>query len=207
MKGNNENSGTENQQPSTSNQDDEVFRKTDNKKTRMKNYIKRHQFKQKIDEDTTSYGEIQFKSNGPKEETSPYVRVNGETEPEHLYKLLVNIWGVHEPRALISMVGSNKDPDSKESSLNLFKGIFEAAISSKAWLITDGTVETDGTEVGVSKMVGDAVEWLRDFHQQKVVLLGISPWKIIKNNKLLEKQKDTKCFLTAMSVPLLRKSQ
>uniref|UniRef100_A0ABM0LYQ3 Transient receptor potential cation channel subfamily M member 2-like n=1 Tax=Saccoglossus kowalevskii TaxID=10224 RepID=A0ABM0LYQ3_SACKO len=157
--------------------------------TDVSSFMKENKIKQRNGPDkqvdADSYGEIEFIGFGQHNKKSPYVRVDMETEPHILWDLLINQWKMDKPKVLISVTGGAQDFFFKDRLKLLFnKGLFKAAVSTGAWIITGGTA------VGVMKKVGEAImeesQGITSDNQKQVVALGIATWTMIDNKKALE---------------------
>ncbi|XP_070581223.1 transient receptor potential cation channel subfamily M member 5-like [Ptychodera flava] len=135
-------------------------------------------------ENANSFGEIEFIGFGQNNKTAPYIRVDKNTKPEILWELMTKHWKMPLPKVLISVTGGAQDFFFKGRLKNLFnKGLFKAAVSTGAWIITGGTA------VGVMKKVGEAIneesQGTTDERIKNVVALGIATWNVIVNNQAL----------------------
>ncbi|XP_077980206.1 transient receptor potential cation channel subfamily M member-like 2 [Glandiceps talaboti] len=161
----------------------------------IEQFVKDKEFKQRKDVDTTedanSFGEIEFVGFGQfSNKISPYIRVDKKTKARDLWKLLHKYWRKDKPKpkVLISVTGGAKDFFFNDDRLkNLFnKGLFKAAVSTDAWIITGGTGE------GVMKKVGEAIrEESRGTIENEVVALGIATWNVIDNKEVLVNSKNS----------------
>lgn len=90
------------------------------------------------------------------------------------------------PKMIISVTGGmRKNFNVDESIKASFKlGLIKSAISTNAWIVTAGT------NVGVSSLVGDAVE--EDLHARDLTVLGIANWGIIadRDNLIVKNHKN-----------------
>ena len=113
-------------------------------------------------------GEVQFLG---KSAASLFIRarVASESDVRHVRVVLGQI-GLLEPDALIAVTGGAQDFAMDERTTELvFSGILRAAITAGA-CITDG-----GTDAGVMKLLGEAVE--RNGH--RVDIVGVAGWGIV----------------------------
>ncbi len=73
------------------------------------------------------------------------------------------------PQLIFSVTGGAQQFTINEDVKNAFKhGLMKAAKATNAWIITGGT------DCGVMKLVGDAVE--KDLGASKLTVLGIASW-------------------------------
>ncbi|XP_070579638.1 transient receptor potential cation channel subfamily M member-like 2 [Ptychodera flava] len=155
----------------------------------ISSFIKVHKIKQRKSErdgdveDVNSFGEIEFIGFGQStNKRAPYIRVAEDTPATTLWKLLVEQWKIPKPKVLISVTGGAQNFFFKDDRLKILfnKGLFKAAISTGAWIITGGTA------TGVMKKVGEAIkEESQGTTENEVVALGIATWNVIDNNNAL----------------------
>ncbi|XP_070579637.1 transient receptor potential cation channel subfamily M member-like 2 isoform X2 [Ptychodera flava] len=134
-------------------------------------------------EDADSFGEIEFVGFGNiTNKKAPYIRVDKKTEPGILKDLLLGIWKMPRPNMLISVTGGHKNFFFKDERLKILfsKGLFKTALSTGAWLISDGTAS------GVMKLVGEAIkEESQGTTENEIVALGITNWNVLNNKEVL----------------------
>lgn len=76
------------------------------------------------------------------------------------------------PKMILSVTGGAQKFSIDENTKTAFKlGLMKAAKTTNAWIITGGTNK------GVMRLVGDAVE--EDFHAHELTVLGIATWGCI----------------------------
>lgn len=133
---------------------------------------------------TDSYGKIKFPSGYRKK--ARYIRVSNDTNPYDMLKYLTDEQGfsMNAPKLIISVSGGAKrfsvDDKTKKA---IKKGLIKAAKSTNAWIITGGT------NVGVMRLVGDAVN--EDLRANKLHVLGIATWGVVAfRDKLIRKVAD-----------------
>uniref|UniRef100_A0A3Q0QXA6 TRPM SLOG domain-containing protein n=1 Tax=Amphilophus citrinellus TaxID=61819 RepID=A0A3Q0QXA6_AMPCI len=106
-----------------------------------------------------------------------YVRVAVDSKPEALLQLMLREWQMERPKLLLSVHGGSENftlpPKVKQA---FSKGLITAALSTGAWIFTDGI------NTGVSKYVGDAVKTFGSHDLRKRNTVGITPWGVIDNN-------------------------
>ena len=77
-----------------------------------------------------------------------------------------------KPKMILSVTGGAKKFQVAENIKNAFKtGLMEAAKTTDSWIISGGT------DVGVMRLVGEAIE--ENPHAQDLVVLGIASYKRI----------------------------
>jgi transient receptor potential cation channel subfamily M protein 2 len=93
-------------------------------------------------------------------------------------------WALKKPKLIISIAGSSRrlhmQPQLKKS---FKKKLIKAAMSTNAWIITNGVF------TGVTRLVGEAVA--DEFHHEraKVTVLGVASWgKIGHHDKLINRK-------------------
>lgn len=127
---------------------------------------------------TDAFGEVEFNESG--EKLAKYVRADTNTSSENIMRLLTEAWGLELPNLVISVTGSSVSFDTKSRLSDAFRhGLMKAASTTGAWILTGGT------NVGITKVVGEAV---RDFYLttlDKVVAIGVAPWGCIQNRDIL----------------------
>jgi hypothetical protein len=104
-----------------------------------------------------------------------------------------------KPELLLSITGGAKYFSSDdEINIEFKKALMKVASNANAWIITGGT------DIGVMKLVGDAVR--EDLNGNNQTLIGIAPWNRItyaeKNTvkkKILKKKSVHQIFLTNFS--------
>ncbi|XP_021379559.1 transient receptor potential cation channel subfamily M member 1-like [Mizuhopecten yessoensis] len=134
-----------------------------------------------------SYGEIEFHGYGHDTESSPYIRLANDTQPELVLDIILNYWKLPTPKLLISVTGGAKRFDMKPKLLEKFKrGLINAATSTGAWIITGGT------HTGVMEIVGEGVqEYVLTYGKQKdIVCLGVPLWGVIANKDALDEDEN-----------------
>uniref|UniRef100_A0A669BEC2 non-specific serine/threonine protein kinase n=1 Tax=Oreochromis niloticus TaxID=8128 RepID=A0A669BEC2_ORENI len=112
---------------------------------------------------TNAYGTVDF------EDTA--------TRSEALLQLMLREWQMERPKLLLSVHGGSENftlPPKVNQSFS--KGLITAALSTGAWIFTDGI------NTGVSKYVGDAVKSFGSHDLRKRNTVGITPWGVIDNN-------------------------
>jgi hypothetical protein len=115
-----------------------------------------------------SCGEIQFMGKGS---PSHYIRARMDSSDDALLvRTALDAMGLATPDALIAVTGGAQDfaMDAETTEL-VFSGILRAALTTRA-CITDG-----GTDAGVMKLLGEAVD--RNGH--RVSLVGVAGWGIV----------------------------
>uniref|UniRef100_A0A8C4GHE9 non-specific serine/threonine protein kinase n=1 Tax=Dicentrarchus labrax TaxID=13489 RepID=A0A8C4GHE9_DICLA len=117
---------------------------------------------------TDAYGTIDFQDTA--------TRVCRAT-PEVLLQLMLREWQMERPKLLLTVQGGSENftlpPKIKQA---FSKGLMTAALSTGAWILTDGI------NTGVSKYVGEAVKTFGGHDLRKRNTVGITPWGVIDNN-------------------------
>ncbi|XP_072019815.1 transient receptor potential cation channel subfamily M member 2-like [Amphiura filiformis] len=123
---------------------------------------------------TRAVGKINF-TNGT---SSEYVRLDHKSKSGDILQLLKEDWTLSTPGVVISVTGAAgeiKELTDKDRA-SYFSAIVDAAVSTKAWIITGGT------DAGVMKYTGDAVKKRRDTTKDDVTTIGIATWGVIKES-------------------------
>lgn len=141
-----------------------------------------------IEEVTNAYGSLTFYG-ADRNTNSRYIRISDDSSTENVVDFMINRWKFGDAtQLLISVIGSANGYVKNEAFETLFKrGLRKIAVSTHAWVITGGT------NVGVMKLVGEA---LRDVSQldstcteynrvSRVMCIGIAPWGVIPNRQQL----------------------
>uniref|UniRef100_A0A7N6APG4 non-specific serine/threonine protein kinase n=1 Tax=Anabas testudineus TaxID=64144 RepID=A0A7N6APG4_ANATE len=112
---------------------------------------------------TNAYGTIDFQDTA--------------TRPELLAQLMLREWQMERPKLILIVQGGSENftlpPKVKQA---FSKGLITAAVSTGAWILTDGI------NTGVSKYVGDAVKTFGGHDLRKRNTVGVTPWGVIDNN-------------------------
>uniref|UniRef100_A0A3B3Y054 TRPM SLOG domain-containing protein n=1 Tax=Poecilia mexicana TaxID=48701 RepID=A0A3B3Y054_9TELE len=106
-----------------------------------------------------------------------YVRVAVDSKPEALLQLMLREWQMERPKLLLTVHGGSENfilPPKVNQAFS--KGLITAAISTGAWIFTDGI------NTGVSKYVGEAVKLFGGHDLRKRNTIGITSWGMIDNN-------------------------
>ncbi|XP_027890614.1 transient receptor potential cation channel subfamily M member 6 isoform X6 [Xiphophorus couchianus] len=126
---------------------------------------------------TNAYGIIDFQDTATRVCRAKYVRVAVDSKPEALLQLMLREWQMERPKLLLTVHGGSENfilpPKVKQA---FSKGLITAAISTGAWIFTDGI------NTGVSKYVGEAVKLFGGHDLRKRNTIGITPWGMIDNN-------------------------
>ncbi|XP_070549152.1 transient receptor potential cation channel subfamily M member 8-like [Ptychodera flava] len=160
----------------------------DKREKEMIKFIKAKKIKQRKEngnqEDTNSFGEIEFVGfDQITNKTAPYVRLDVDTDMKIVWELLVNVWRIRKPNIVISVTGGHHDIFFKEDRLKILlsEELYKAAVCTGAWIVTDGKSSA------IMELVGDAIrEKSQETREDEVVVLGITGWNVLLNNKLLE---------------------
>ncbi|XP_028268996.1 transient receptor potential cation channel subfamily M member 6 isoform X1 [Parambassis ranga] len=127
---------------------------------------------------TNAYGTIDFQDTAARVCRAKYVRVAVDSKPEALLQLMLREWQMERPKLLLTVQGGSENftlpPKVKQA---FSKGLITAALSTGAWILTDGI------NTGVSKYVGEAVKTFGGHNLRKRNTVGITPWGAIENNE------------------------
>ncbi|CAF1143570.1 unnamed protein product [Adineta ricciae] len=130
-------------------------------------------------EPTDAFGVIEF--DGMAHPTkAQYLRLSHDTRPDLVLKLFLRVWNLKLPRLVISIDGgiANFELQPKLKRV-LKKGLFRAAKTTGAWIITNGCQQ------GVVKHVGDALFSKSPKAKSDIVCIGFSPWGVIEGRENL----------------------
>ncbi|KAF7667896.1 hypothetical protein LDENG_00042370 [Lucifuga dentata] len=124
---------------------------------------------------TDGYGTIDFQDT--RTCRAKYVRMSVDTKPDVLLQLMLKEWQMERPKLLLTVQGGSENftlPDKVKQAFS--KGLITVAVSTGAWILTDGI------NTGVSKYVGEAVKTFGSHDWRKRNTIGITPWGAIDNN-------------------------
>uniref|UniRef100_A0A8D3C3U5 non-specific serine/threonine protein kinase n=1 Tax=Scophthalmus maximus TaxID=52904 RepID=A0A8D3C3U5_SCOMX len=126
---------------------------------------------------TNAYGTIDFQDTATRVCRAKYIRVAVDSKAEALLQLMLREWQMERPKLLLTVQGGSDNftlpPKVKQA---FSKGLITAALSTGAWILTDGI------NTGVSKYVGEAVKVFGGHDLRKRNTVGITPWGVIDNN-------------------------
>ncbi|XP_034547988.1 transient receptor potential cation channel subfamily M member 6 isoform X2 [Notolabrus celidotus] len=126
---------------------------------------------------TNAYGIVDFEDTATRVCRAKYVRVAVDSKPELLLQLMLREWQMERPKLLLTIQGGSENftlpPKVKQA---FSKGLVTAALSTGAWILTDGI------NTGVAKYVGEAVKTFGGHDLRKRNTIGITPWGVIDNN-------------------------
>ncbi|XP_041642551.1 transient receptor potential cation channel subfamily M member 6 isoform X2 [Cheilinus undulatus] len=126
---------------------------------------------------TNAYGTVDFQDTATRVCRAKYVRLAVDSKPELLLQLMLKEWQMERPKLLLTVQGGTENftlpPKVKQA---FSKGLITAALSTGAWIFTDGF------NTGVSKYVGEAVQTFGGPDLRKRNTIGITPWGVIENN-------------------------
>uniref|UniRef100_A0A8D0AD59 non-specific serine/threonine protein kinase n=1 Tax=Sander lucioperca TaxID=283035 RepID=A0A8D0AD59_SANLU len=126
---------------------------------------------------TDAYGTVDFQDTATRVCRAKYVRLAVDSKPEVLLQLMLREWQMERPKLLLTVQGGAENftlpPKVKQA---FSKGLVTAALSTGAWILTDGI------NTGVSKYVGEAVKTFGGHNLRKRNTVGITPWGVIDNN-------------------------
>ncbi|KAM3610879.1 uncharacterized protein V6R79_009997 [Siganus canaliculatus] len=126
---------------------------------------------------TNAYGIVDFEDTATRVCRAKYVRVAVDSKPELLLQLMLREWQMERPKLLLTVQGGFENfvlPPKVRQAFS--KGLITAALSTGAWILTDGT------STGVSKYVGEAVKTFGGHDLRKRNTVGITPWGVIDNS-------------------------
>ncbi|RVE51394.1 hypothetical protein evm_003949 [Chilo suppressalis] len=134
---------------------------------------------------TDAYGTVEFQG-GPHPTKAQYVRLSHDTRPELIVQLLTREWQLDRPKLLITIQGGKANFDLQPKLKKVLrKGLLKAAKTTGAWIFTGGT------NTGVTRQVGDALQLERSQRAGRVVSIGIAPWGIVEGaSELIGKGRD-----------------
>ncbi|KAL0820638.1 hypothetical protein ABMA28_006473 [Loxostege sticticalis] len=134
---------------------------------------------------TDAYGTVEFQG-GPHPTKAQYVRLSHDTRPELIVQLLTREWALDRPKLLITIQGGKANFDLQPKLKKVLrKGLLKAAKTTGAWIFTGGT------NTGVTRQVGDALQLERSQRAGRVVSIGIAPWGIVEGaHELIGKGRD-----------------
>ncbi|XP_028312748.1 transient receptor potential cation channel subfamily M member 6-like isoform X3 [Gouania willdenowi] len=126
---------------------------------------------------TDAYGTVDFQDAAMRVCRAKYVRVAVDSKPEVLLQLMLREWQMERPKLLLSIHGGSENFSLSPKVKQTFsKGLITAALSTGAWILSDGI------NTGVSKYVGEAVKTFGSHDLRKRNTVGITPWGVIDNN-------------------------
>ncbi|XP_029960289.1 transient receptor potential cation channel subfamily M member 6 isoform X2 [Salarias fasciatus] len=126
---------------------------------------------------TNAYGIVDFKDTATRVCRAKYVRVAVDSKPDLLLQLMLREWQMERPKLLLTVQGGSENftlPPKVNQAFS--KGLMAAALSTGAWILTDGI------NTGVSKYVGEAMKNFGGHDLRKRNTVGITPWGVIENN-------------------------
>ncbi|RTG89411.1 transient receptor potential cation channel subfamily M member 3, partial [Schistosoma bovis] len=117
-----------------------------------------------------------------------FVRISDEDKLEDVMTLMKDYWKMMEPEKpslCISVIGGAKSfvLDGHKKDV-FYSGLVQAALSTKAWIVTSGL------NLGIVRMVGKALQDQK-FHfdewkpSESLICLGIAPWGYVLNRQTL----------------------
>ncbi|XP_064169328.1 transient receptor potential cation channel subfamily M member 7-like isoform X2 [Anguilla rostrata] len=124
---------------------------------------------------TDAYGILNFQG-GSHSYRAKYVRLSYDSKPESILQLLLKEWQMELPKIVISVHGGVQNFDLHPRLKQVVgKGLVKAAVTTGAWILTDGV------NTGVAKHVGDALKEHSSGSVRKIRTIGIAPWGVIEN--------------------------
>eukprot|EP00794_Sanderia_malayensis_P009475 gene9475-10465_t len=136
---------------------------------------------------TNAYGRIKFHGgNGVRKTRARYTRLSDDDSVEDVLKLLLEEWNLKPPKLLISAIGGKRDFSLKKK-FKFREGLFKFATTTDAWVITGGT------NTGVMKQVGRALQGTPTRNRVSpsgeghgsVPCIGIAPWGNVEHREKL----------------------
>ncbi|XP_078026969.1 transient receptor potential cation channel subfamily M member 6 isoform X4 [Epinephelus lanceolatus] len=126
---------------------------------------------------TNAYGIVDFEDTATRVCRAKYVRLAVDSKPDVLLQLMLREWQMEKPKLLLTVQGGSENFTLPVKVKQAFsKGLITAALSTEAWILTDGI------NTGVSKYVGEAVKTFGGHNLRKRNTVGITPWGVIDNN-------------------------
>eukprot|EP00043_Microstomoeca_roanoka_P018007 m.190040 g.190040 ORF g.190040 m.190040 type:complete len:1456 (+) comp16751_c0_seq1:63-4430(+) len=108
----------------------------------------------------------------------PFIRLSSTTKPSLVTQLLCEQWDLRLPRFIISVTGGATTFELPPRLDRMIRqGLRKAATSSNAWIVTGGT------NTGVMKYVGEAIQDVQT--KTTSPLICIAPWSIVNNKEIL----------------------
>ncbi|KAJ3603567.1 hypothetical protein NHX12_028312 [Muraenolepis orangiensis] len=126
---------------------------------------------------TDAYGTVDFQDSAARVCRAKYVRVAVDSKAEAVLQLMLREWQMDRPKLLISVQGGSENlvlPPKVSQAFS--KGLLTAALSTGAWILTDGI------NTGVSRYVGEAVKTFGSHNLRKRNTVGVTPWGMINNS-------------------------
>ncbi|KAI4878097.1 hypothetical protein NFI96_027891 [Prochilodus magdalenae] len=115
-----------------------------------------------------------------------FARVPSSTDPDQIYQLMTEQWGLSPPHLVVALVGGDELAQMKPWLRDTVrKGLVKATQSTGAWILTSGL------RFGITKHLGQAVKdhsLACTSSKVRVVAIGIAPWTMIHNRDLLPDQ-------------------
>eukprot|EP00794_Sanderia_malayensis_P009478 gene9478-10468_t len=144
---------------------------------------------------TNAYGKIEFHGGqGLRKRRAKYVRVSNEDNLDDVVNLLLDEWELRHPKLLISVTGGAKSLKLPDKLIQPFSdGLLNLAKTTNAWVITGGT------NTGVMKHVGEALQEVsretilpaNDEERRYVPCIGIASWGIVGHREKLVQTSNT----------------
>ncbi|KAK7933882.1 hypothetical protein WMY93_004778 [Mugilogobius chulae] len=126
---------------------------------------------------TDAYGIVDFEDTATRVCRAKYLRLAVDSKPETILQLMLKEWQMERPKLLLSVQGGSKNfPLSPKVEQAFSKGLMTAALSTGAWILTNGI------NTGVSKYVGEAVKLYGGHDLRKRNTVGVTSWGVIDNN-------------------------
>uniref|UniRef100_A0A673CCD2 non-specific serine/threonine protein kinase n=1 Tax=Sphaeramia orbicularis TaxID=375764 RepID=A0A673CCD2_9TELE len=126
---------------------------------------------------TNAYGTVDFEDTATRVCRAKYVRLAVDSKPEVILQLMLREWQMERPKLLLTVQGGSDNfilPPKVNQAFS--KGLMTAALSTGAWILTDGI------NTGVSKYVGEAMKKFGGHDLRKRSTVGITPWGVTDNN-------------------------
>ncbi|KAI8420339.1 hypothetical protein MSG28_008865 [Choristoneura fumiferana] len=131
----------------------------------------------------------------PTDAYGTYVRLAHDTRSELIVQLLTREWALDRPKLLITIQGGKANFDLQPKLKKVLrKGLLKAAKTTGAWIFTGGT------NTGVTRQVGDALQLERSQRAGRVVSIGIAPWGIVEGaHELIGRGRDVPSKLAVLN--------
>ncbi len=97
-----------------------------------------------------------------------------ESRPKELSDHMYTVWNLRKPQLILSVTGSTREFTLSSSMKKTFKrGLVKVAESTESWILTNGF------NMGVMKLVGEAIAESTNHSKPKLTAIGILSLEII----------------------------
>ncbi|PAA71725.1 hypothetical protein BOX15_Mlig017231g1 [Macrostomum lignano] len=146
---------------------------------------------------TNAYGRITLKNEGfDNRDPIHFARVCDEDSMDKMLELMKTHWQLADPQKpslCISVIGGAKNFKLEGRKKEVFHhGLIRAAQTTNAWIITSGL------NLGITRVVGNALEegrashWEKSSRSSKLRCIGVAPWGYVLNRDHLINKRDPK---------------